>query len=1205
MNKYLKAGLSSAENGLLVLESLAESINAVSHPTIPSGVGLDELLALKETLHRDKQVSRQQLAMLSYSLPDAMEGKPLALWTELPSTTGFNEACRVVDKAIAIIGEQLRNTTATQAKGLLELELTRLEDNAPYVEDFVALTQSHATRFAEIQQTVAHLIDHPDVKEDIEIAIEKYESKLLQVWSPIIDLAGVTEALTSLYAADTQILKGMLALTPDQNNIDDTLIPTKSKTAIDVIKPYFDDVGYLIPNDPASTKKEWDATKLHLALGTAMYASQVIRDVVNDYPETAQLVKQLIERVENVRTNEQLDNVSYLAIIARYQCQRVIYQRMLVEWVRAVLSYAEVVTEVIMSASETANAVRSEQLWDKTQEEIEAADGYTRIDLVQEGFFDPIKKLFDKKGPNPLLDGKASKSWSYLEKIQQQIAQTYANKSWVERNIHTESVVSRYIARTFSFNDGKVRMPITALKESISAMRSVQKLVEAPVQARHTKLKQLEEKALRRIKAGENQYQVAEDTLAEAKKIKPVSTIPENSYPKWFGYKYSVFFNTLMLENPITDELPRLNVDDVLETGKFLTNDATKAIKEFTAADVFCGTGCDTELWNYDAFGDDDELYEQFYLHSKLNETSATEAYYNYLEAFVNVCSATVEWLARQTDTKALKMEGYTVGGIYTAESAWETLRRTMEYTINILKRLVDWLVKSWRNGNAKAAIQQAEANNSQLTRAKDALLTEGTKKHLATLHSVGIQTIAKYAEAGSVWSSTFKGVTDNLGTVAAIISAEVKELSNGHELDQDKLAKIREGIALAFEKGNFSKVLLGHNGITVDNLASEIHDYREELKNQFKETTNESIDVDKLIRYNDGCRKFLQGPITDARNKVSGHELDNLLTMLNSMIRQQASSPENKGLGALKNEIVNARDLAKAAVDVLGIAQWLEVRAKRYINALSTIVDKANSEATATNGTLKQESFQLSNYVLNNVNDTDVCAATAGLLAVNSFRTTRQERRLSYHHAIEVARAIFHDQFNNHAAICQHLLGVVPQLSDESSYPWTLGLDLQVSNPDALDDFYSQLANSIEYYRSALITNASDKLVKAIELLDSTALCQAVDPNYEVSYPRDNRANHHLLEYRRLAREALEPHRDFTTKQQQHDWYRTFMHEPSRFVPGAGFTKTPDDMDVELLWHYATLFCAAMNAYLALRYGTDLKVYGWFSEQQNSNNVR
>ncbi len=1202
MNKYLKAGLSSAENGLLVLESLTENINAVLHPTIPSSVGLDELLALKETLHRDKQVSRQQLTMLSYSLPDAMEGKPLALWTELPSTTGFNEACRVVDKAIAIIGEQLRNVSATQVKDLLEQELTRLEENALYVDDFTELTQSHVNRFAEIQQTVGRLIDQPDIKEDIEIAIEKHKSKLLQVWSPIIDLAGVTEALTSLYAADTQILKGMLALTLDQNDIDDTLIPTKSKTAIDVIKPYFDDVGYLIPNDPATTEKEWDATKLHLALDTAVYASQVIRDVVYDYPETAQLVKQLIEQVENVRTNERLDSVSYLATIRRYQCQRVIYQRMLVEWVRAVLAYAKVVTEVIMSVSDTANAVQSEQLWNKTQEEIEAADGYTRIYLVQEGFFDPILKLFDKKGPNPLLDSKASKSWKYLENIQQQIAQTYANKSWVERNIHDKPVVSKRVARALSFDDGKVRMPMIVLKEAISAMRSVQKLIEAPAQARHTKLKQLEEKALRRIKAGENQYQVAKDTLAEAKKIKPLSTIPESSYPKWLGYKYSAFFNMLMLQEPVTDELPKLNVDDVVETGKFLTNDAAKALKEFTTADVFCGTGCDTELWNYDAFGDDDELYDLFYLHSKFNETAATDVYYNYLEAFVNVCSATVEWLARQTSLKALKMEGY---GIYTAESAWETLRRTMEYTINILKRLVDWLVKSWRNGSAKAAIQQAEANNSQLTRAKDALLTEGTKKHLASLHTVGIQTIAKYAEAGTIWSGAFKGVTDNLGNVAALISSEVKELSNGRELDQDKLAKIREGLALAFEKGNFNKVLLGHDGITIDNLASEIHDYREELKNQFKESTNESIDVDKLIRYNDGCRKFLQGPITDARNKVSGHELDNLLTMLNSMIRQQASSPENKGLGALKNEIVNARDLAKAAVDILGIAQWLEVRAKRYINALSTIVDKANGEAAAASGTLKQESFQLSNYVLNMANDSDVCAATAGLLAVNSFRTTRRERRLSYHHAIEVALAIFHNQFNIRAAICQHLLGVVPQLNDESNYPWTLGLDLQVSNPDALDDFYSQLANSIEYYRTALIANASDKLVKAIELLDSTALCQAVDPNYEVSHPRDNRANLHLLEYRRLAREALEPHRDFTTKQQQHDWYRTFMHEPSRLKPGAGFSATPDDMDVELLWSYATLFCAAMNAYLALRYGTDLKVYGWLSEQQNSNNVR
>lgn len=1198
MNKYLKAGLSSAENGLLVLESLTENINAVSHPTIPSSVGLDELLALKETLHRDKQVSRQQLAMLSYSLPDAMEGKPLALWTELPSTTGFNEACRVVDKAIAIIGEQLRNTSATQVKDLLEQELTRLEENATCVDDFTALTQSHVNRFAEIQQTVGRLIDHPDVKEDIEIAIEKYESKLLKVWSPIIDLADVTEALTSLYAADTQILKGMLALTPDQSNIDDTLIPTKSKTNIDVIKPYFDDIGYLIPNNPATAEKEWDATKLHLALGTAVYASQVIRDVVHDYPETAQLVKQLIEQVEDVRTNEQLDSVSYLAIITRCQCQRVIYQRMLVEWVRAVLSYAEVVTEVIMSVSETARAVHSEQLWDKTQEEIEAADGYTCIDLVQEGFFDPILKLFDKKGPNPLLDSKASKSWKYLENIQQQIAQTYANKSWVERNIHDKPVVSKRVARALSFDDGKVRMPMIVLKEAISAVRSVQKLIEAPAQARHAKLQQLEEKALRRIKAGENQYQVAKDTLAEAKKIKPLSTIPESSYPKWLGYKYSTFFNMLMLQEPVTDELPKLNVDDVVETGKFLTNDAAKALKEFTTADVFCGTGCDTELWNYDAFGDDDELYDQFYLHSKFNETAATDVYYNYLEALVNVCSATVEWLARQTSLKALKMEGY---GIYTAESAWETLRRTMEYTVNILKRLVDWLVKSWRNGSAKAAIQQAEANNSQLTRAKDALLTEGTKKRLATLHTVGIQTIAKYAEAGTIWSGAFKGVTDNLGNVAALISSEVKELSNGRELDQDKLAKIREGLALAFEKGNFNKVLLGHNGITIDNLASEIHDYREELKNQFKESTNESIDVDKLIRYNDGCRKFLQGPITDARNKVSGHELDNLLTMLNSMIRQQASSPENKGLGALKNEIVNARDLAKAAVDILGIAQWLEVRAKRYINALSTVVDKANSEAAAVSGTLKQEAFDLNEVVLSST-DYDVCSVAATSLAANRFRNSRDELRRHYNQALEAAFQVYNRAVYNRAVIGQHLLGVMPRFTGVfSNYPWTLGLDLQVSNPAALKTFCEKLSRSIELYSAG----TADSIIQAIALLNSTELCYAVDPNYDGESGNSSALATHMFEYRRLAKEALEPHSDFTTEEQRRGWYTTFMDSSPSWEPDNTPPVVTEDVDPSLIWAFASLFCAALNAYIALKYGTDLKVYCWFSEQQNSSNVR
>lgn len=928
MNKYLKAGLSSAENGLLVLESLTENINAVSHPTIPSSVGLDELLALKETLHRDKQVSRQQLAMLSYSLPDAMEGKPLALWTELPSTTGFNEACRVVDKAIAIIGEQLRNASATQVKDLLEQELTRLEENASYVDDFTALTQAHSERFSAIHETLGGLIDHPDVKEDLAIAVQKYEGKLAQLWSPIVDLVAVTQALSALYAVDRKILEQALALQPSGNDGADeeynavTAVPS---TDINVLMPYFDQAGNLIPTESVAAPKEWDGKTLLTVLGTAVLASRIMRDVVHDYPETAALVKQLLERVESAQTDENLDNVGYLAVIARLQNARIVYQRMLVQCVRTVLTYAEAVAELVMSVSETSTAVRSEELWDKTQEEIEAADGYTRTDLVQEGY------------------------------------------------------------------------------------------------------------------------------------------------------------------------------------------------------------------------------------------------------------------------------------GIYTAESAWETLRRTMEYTVNILKRLVDWLVKSWRNGSAKAAIQQAEANNSQLTRAKDALLTEGTKKRLASLHTVGIQTIAKYAEAGTIWSGAFKGVTDNLGNVAALISSEVKELSNGRELDQDKLAKIREGLALAFEKGNFNKVLLGHDGITIDNLASEIHDYREELKDQFKEPTNESIDVDKLIRYNDGCRKFLQGPVTDARNKVSGHELDNLLTMLNSMIRQQASSPENKGLGALKNEIVNARDLAKAAVDILGIAQWLEVRAKRYINALSTVVDKANSEAAAVSGSLKQESFDLNETVLSSTNY-DVCSVAATSLAANRFRNSRDELRRHYNQALEAAFQVYNRAVYNRAVIGQHLLGVMPRFTGVfSNYPWTLGLDLQVSNPAALNTFCEKLSRSIELYGAG----TADSITQAVALLDSTELCCAVDPNYEGESGNSSALATHMFEYRRLAKEALEPHSDFTTEEQRREWYTTFMDSSPSWEPDNTLPVVTEDVDPSLIWAFASLFCAALNAYIALKYGTDLKVYGWFSEQQNSNDVR
>ncbi len=1194
MNKYLAAGLSSADNGLLVLESLTDGINSTPRTITLNGAFLDDLLALKETLHREQQVSRQQLSMLSLSMPEALDGKPLALWTELPSTTGFREACQIVDKAITLMESKLKQEGNGQLVTLLRHELERLDDHKEDGETFNTMMVDLSQQLGELHQTLQGVIEHPDVIEDMGYAIQRHADKLAAVWSPALPIIAHSQALATLVQADTNILQQMLDL-----QAADVDIPMSVENQdISALERFMDGDGCLLPIAPTDCPTEWSLKDLLNYIGTGVFAARILRDVCQQYGDVAERVKQVIAKAEGLAQDSTLDGIAQLNLLTQMQCVRIKYQRMFAQSVRAALLFAQTVGQIILDVKDTAIAAKSDDFWDKTQAEVEAADGYTRIDLVQEGFFDPIKKLFDKKGPNPLLDSKASKSWSYLENIQQQIAQTYANKSWVERNIHDKPVVSKRVARALSFDDGKVRMPMIVLKEAISAMRSVQKLVEAPAQARHAKLKQLEEKALRRVKAGENQYQVAKDTLAEAKKIKPLSTIPESSYPKWLGYKYSTFFNMLMLEEPITDELPKLNVDDVVETGKFLTNDAAKALKEFTTADVFCGTGCDTELWNYDAFGDDDELYDQFYLHSKFNETTATDVYYSYLEAFVNICSATVEWLARQTSLKALKMEGY---GIYTAESAWETLRRTMEYTVNILKRLVDWLVKSWRNGSAKAAIQQAEANNSQLTRAKDALLTEGTKKRLATLHSVGIQTIAKYAEAGTIWSGSFKGVTDNLGNVSALISSEVKELSNGRELDQDKLAKIREGLALAFEKGNFNKVLLGHDGITIDNLASEIHDYREELKNQFKESTNESIDVDKLIRYNDGCRKFLQGPITDARNKVSGHELDNLLTMLNSMIRQQASSPENKGLGALKNEIVNARDLAKAAVDILGIAQWLEVRAKRYINALSTVVDKANSEAVAVSGTLKQEAFDLNEVVLSSTNY-DVCSVAATSLAANRFRNSRDELRRHYNQALEAALQVYNRAVYNRAVIGQHLLGVMPRFTGVfSNYPWTLGLDLQVSNPASLNAFCEKLSRSIELYGAG----TADSITQAVALLHSTELCYAADPNYEGESGNSSALATHMFEYRRLAKEALEPHSDFTTEEQRRGWYATFMDSSPSWEPDNTLPVVTEDVDPSLVWAFASLFCAALNAYIALKYGTDLKVYGWFSEQQNSNNVR
>ncbi|MGO0911664.1 hypothetical protein, partial [Clostridioides difficile] len=161
------------------------------------------------------------------------------------------------------------------------------------VNDFTALTQAHSERFSTIHETLGGLIDHPDVKEDLAIAVQKYGGKLAQLWSPIVDLVAVTQALSALYAVDRKILEQALALQPSGNDDADeeyNAITAVPSTDINVLMPYFDQAGNLIPAESVATQKEWDGKTLLTVLGTAVFASRIMRDVVNDYPETAALV---------------------------------------------------------------------------------------------------------------------------------------------------------------------------------------------------------------------------------------------------------------------------------------------------------------------------------------------------------------------------------------------------------------------------------------------------------------------------------------------------------------------------------------------------------------------------------------------------------------------------------------------------------------------------------------------------------------------------------------------------------------------------------------------------------------------------------------------------------------------------------------------------------------------------------------------------
>ncbi|MCT7451961.1 hypothetical protein, partial [Escherichia coli] len=180
-----------------------------------------------------------------------------------------------------------------------------------------------------------------------------------------------------------------------------------------------------------------------------------------------------------------------------------------------------------------------------------------------------------------------------------------------------------------------------------------------------------------------------------------------------------------------------------------------------------------------------------------------------------------------------------------------------------------------------------------------------------------------------------------------------------------------------------------------------------------------------------------------------------------------------------------------------------------------------------------------------------DVCSVAATSLAANRFRNSRDELRRHYNQALEAAFQVYNRAVYNRAVIGQHLLGVMPRFTGVfSNYPWTLGLDLQVSNPAALNAFCEKLSRSIELYGAG----TADSITQAVALLDSTELCYAVDPNYEGESGNSSALATHMFEYRRLAKEALEPHSDFTTEEQRRGGYTKLVGRSSSWGTGNTF---------------------------------------------------
>lgn len=520
----------------------------------------------------------------------------------------------------------------------------------------------------------------------------------------------------------------------------------------------------------------------------------------------------------------------------------------------------------------------------------------------------------------------------------------------------------------------------------------------------------------------------------------------------------------------------------------------------------------------------------------------------------------------------------------YTTEGAWEAFRRALGYLVNFLEKIGNWMANTMDASLAKSRIAKASSNSVKLSKVSGDVFDERHRKRLERMWTTGIRDLSKYGGLGNIWSDNFRQL--NLGIQGPV--SQLNDLftaaSRGEELSDEKIKALREALKGVLEKSTYKRLPGISDDLDLSNVASRVAEVRAAVNTAFKEEVGDIPDIATLKTASDNAKKFLESPAMTMYKMVNGGEFKNLITKLNSMERQTVANPNNKALGKLVEFVDSIRNLVQAATTMLGICSQIATSAGRFSDDLANMLDKAvkKDNGEVIGQSYKAESFNdemMDNALLERL--PSVYQAFSDKLGYGGFTATRADRLEAYAIAINGAvNAIAAAQARRESAQ-EQLRGI--ELVEMQDVPeWSLGLDVASS----MDGWFNALSAALASY----INNPAEPGA-AITVLNPEVVAANTDPNLE------NDGSWYVF-YDRIAKEAVEPHTEFTDAQDRVALLKKFISAEAPFGP-VGQAMSPIDRDmsnietitprmVDVIQQFAQLFVCCADAYIQLTYGSD-----------------